>query len=235
MNHSIQGKYYGTPVTVRIEDRATGPAVIYSFQTDGRILYEHPPRRLNADMEKLWDHGRGYQALQEACSHLENLADKQMREFFHQMLDLTGGKNSSPQAMVASRAENIRRRVSLTDLTLGAMIAADYDTLLLDNKGQERCHTTVLDDKRILKELLNEAGCAVWREVTPKRYGNWLGSLPRYRRKAIKRLMLKLLIPLNGIGAVGDLLEWDHYKPRGQNPTARAIAAASGRILNLVC
>ena len=38
--------YYGFPIFYRVECRSGHPTIILSYRKDGRIVYEHPPRRI---------------------------------------------------------------------------------------------------------------------------------------------------------------------------------------------
>lgn len=45
-NAPMETTYYSFPITYRVEHRIGHPTIILSYRKDGRIVYEHPPRRI---------------------------------------------------------------------------------------------------------------------------------------------------------------------------------------------
>lgn len=223
-NTTLRGQYYGTPVYLRFERNKDGLFVIYTYRdsSDGHIVYEHPHRIVSAVMQSIIGQSNPNELGGDLFSNLEQICDKQLKDFFCRMLTMNADFCADKGKKVANRQEGIARRINLQDLTLGAMIAADCDMLLAGENGAVRSRETVEDDARTLNLLLEKEGTTPWREVTPDKCGKWLVTESKHMRHSVKRLMKKILYPLCTIGAISDLLEWDVYDPEGEEHYRRS-------------
>ena len=217
MNRVLRGKYYGTPIYLRFENRANSLTVIFSYRESGRIVYEHPPRVVPAAMKELLSNSQPTGDKDSGqFEHLENVADKQIKDFFWRMLTVDAVFCKNEGKKLNLRDAGLQRRCDLQDLTLGAMIAADYNVLLYGEEETKRSPETIADDKRTIELLLKKEGNTLWREVSTERCGKWLIKESTHKRKAVKRLMNNLLGELCAIGAVEGMLGWDTYDAVGE-------------------
>ena len=217
----MQGKYYGTPVFFRFEKRGKNRIenlmVIYSYRVDGKIVYEHTPKVVTAAMNEQLSSAQNTDEKDNGwLEHLEDVVDKQMKDFFWRMLTRDASFCKNEEEKLHLRDAGLQRRRDLQDLTLGVMIAADYNVLLYGEEETKRSPETIADDKRTIELLLKKEGNTPWREVTAERCGKWLIKESTHKRKAVKRVMNHLLEELCAIGAVEDMLGWDAYDAVGE-------------------
>ena len=210
--------YYGFPVYVRIERRANGNVVIFSFRQLAhgqlRIIYEHPPRRVPA-LEKLLQEAECTGIWEDDNGHtiLELLPADVMQEFFCAFLDCSTPEN---------RKTGLERRKSLVDITLGVLISADRARLIsLVNQrtGKPRAASSIEDDINAIRCLCRHEGCTRWRDVTPAHCLSWLSQESEHMRKSCARVMKSLLLPLLHADIINDLLGWDDYDPSEDAPS----------------
>lgn len=210
--------YYGFPVYVRIERRANGNVVIFSFRQLAhgqlRIIYEHPPRRVPA-LEKLLQEAECTGIWEDDNGHtiLELLPADVMQEFFCAFLDCSTPEN---------RKTGLERRKSLVDITLGVLISADRARLIsLVNQrtGKPRAASSIEDDINAIRCLCRHEGCTRWRDVTPAHCLSWLSQESEHMRKSCARMMKSLLLPLLHADIINDLLGWEDYDPTGDAPS----------------
>ena len=177
---------YGFPIFYRAECRSGHPTIILSYRTDGRIVYEHPPRRIK-DMS------------------VDSLPPKILEEFFQHLLSL--------ETPLKQRERGLLLRRSLVDLPLAVLLAADSYTLFY-NPDLGRKRTSVEDDERAIMLLLQQEGQTPWREVTPARCSRWMYGhhLSDHARISIKRVMRSLFLR-QAEERIIDEIPWCNYDP----------------------
>ena len=212
---TLQGQYYATPVYLRFESNKNALSVVYSYRDGDQILYEHPHRIVTEEMQNAIGQ-IPLDALTDDCfAHLEKMSDRQLQQFFSYFLTTDASFCNDAALQVSLRKDGIERRKKLNDITLGAMIAADYSLLLAGEDGMPRSTESENDDIRALRILLEKEGTTPWRDVTPEKCADWLCHNSRHTRQSVKRVMKKLLTHLMEIGVVQDYLGWDKYDAVG--------------------
>lgn len=151
-----------------MEHRNGHPTLILSYRQSGKIVYEHPPRRIKN-------------------LSIDSLPPKILEEFFQRLLSL------EPPADQRERGLLLRR--SLVNLPLAVLFAADSYTLFT-NPHLGRKKSSIEDDERAITLLLKHEGGTPWREVTPSRCSRWMygHNLSDHARISIKRVMLSLFL-----------------------------------------
>ena len=185
-NAPIETIYYGFPITSRLECRNGHPTIILSYRQGGKIVYEHPPRRVK-------DIPAGH------------LPQKLLEEFFQCLLAL--------ESPLKQRECGLALRRSLTGLPLAVLFAADSYKLFTDpNLGRKK--SSIEDDERAIALLLQHEGETPWREVTPSRCSRWMYgcNLSDHARISIKRVMRSLFLRQAEEGIVSEI-PWCCYDP----------------------
>ena len=178
--------YYSFPITYRVEHRNGHPTIILSYRQGGKIVYEHPPRRVK-DIP---------------AGHLpQNL----LEEFFQCLLAL--------ESPLKQRERGLALRRSLTGLSLAVLFAADSYTLFT-NPHSGRKKSSIEDDERAITLLLKHEGGTPWREVTPSRCSRWMygHNLSDHARISIKRVMLSLFLH-QAEERIIEEIPWCNYDP----------------------
>ena len=178
--------YYGFPIFYRVECRSGHPTIILSYRKDGRIVYEHPPRRIK-DIP------------------FDSLPEELLEEFFQHLFSL--------ELPAEQRERGLYLRRSLVDLPLAALLAADSYTLFY-NPDLGRKRVSVEDDKRAIALLLQNEGETPWQEVTPARCSRWMygHNLSDHARTSIKRVMRSLFLH-QAEERIIDEIPWCNYDP----------------------
>lgn len=178
--------YYGFPITYRIERRDGYPTIILSYRQGGRIVYEHPPRRVRN-------------------ASIEDLPQKLLEEFFQCLFSL--------KPPMEHRERGLKLRQSLAVLPLAVLFAADTYTLSIDpNLGRKKA--SIEDDKRAIALLLQHEGETPWREVTPARCSRWMygHNLSDHARTSVKRVMRSLFLRQAEEGIIEEI-PWCRHDP----------------------
>ena len=178
--------YYSFPITYRVEHRNGHPTLILSYRQSGKIVYEHPPRRIKN-------------------LSIDSLPPKILEEFFQRLLSL------EPPADQRERGLLLRR--SLVNLPLAVLFAADSYTLFT-NPHLGRKKSSIEDDERAITLLLKHEGGTPWREVTPSRCSRWMygHNLSDHARISIKRVMLSLFLH-QAEERIIEEIPWCNYDP----------------------
>lgn len=205
--------YYGFPVYYRVEHRTDGDAFIFSYrrEIDGRLrlIYEHPPRRIqvlerllqDAESSGVWIDGDGR-------TLLEQLPESVMDEFFHDFLDI--------ESSAKIRSIGLERRKSIPELTLGALFAADREKMVSavsEITGKARSAASIEDDVRTIRCLCQKEGGTRWQEATLLHCLEWLSEETVHMRRSCGRMMKKLLLPFFEMELIEDLLGWESFDP----------------------
>lgn len=208
----LKGKYYGTPVYMRFERNKGSISVVYSYRDGDKIIYKHPHRIVTKTMRKIINEFSLEALTDDHVAHLEEICDEQLKEFFSHFftLDAAFCKDETTRRNLAKEGE--KRRKELKNISLGAMLAADY--ALLFPSDDTRSKETIKDDMRVLCILLEHEGTTPWREVTPRKCIDWLSKESVHNQQSVKRIMQSFLNTLIDIRAVDDYLKWDEYDPR---------------------
>lgn len=185
-NIPMEIPYYDFPITYRIEQRDGHPTIILSYRQSGKIVYEHPPRRIK-DMPT------------------DRLPDKILEKFFRSLLSL--------ELPTEQRERGLLLRRSLVTLPLAVLFAADSYALFY-NPDLGRKKSSIEDDKRAIALLLQHEGKTPWREVTPSRCSRWMygRNLSDHMRISIKRVMRSLFLRQAEEGIVEEI-PWCNYDP----------------------
>lgn len=185
-NVPIEITYYGFPIIYRLEDRNGHPTLILSYRQNGKIVYEHPPRRIRN-------------------ASIEDLPQKLLEEFFRHLL--------TPEPPAEQRERGLFLRRSLVNLPLAVLLAADSYTLFY-NPDLGRKKVSIEDDERAIMLLLQQEGQTPWREVTPARSSRWMygQNLSDHMRISIKRVMRSLFLRQAEEGIIEEI-PWCNYDP----------------------
>lgn len=185
-NTPIESSYYNFPLIYRVEYRNGHPTIILSYRQNGKIIYEHPPRRIKN-------------------LSINSLPPKILEEFFQRLLSL------EPPAEQRERGLLLRR--SLVNLPLAALLAADSYTLFT-NPHSGRKKSSIEDDERAITLLLKHEGGTPWREVTPSRCSRWMygHNFSDHARISIKRVMRSLFLR-QAEERIIEEIPWCNYDP----------------------
>lgn len=178
--------YYGFPIFYRVECRSGHPTIILSYRKDGRIVYEHPPRRIK-DIP------------------FDSLPEELLEEFFQHLFSL--------ELPAEQRERGLLLRRSLTELPLAVLFAADSHKLFAGpNSGRKK--SSIEDDERAIALLLQYEGQTSWQEVTPTRCSQWMYGhhLSDHARISIKRVMRSLFLH-QAEERIIDEIPWNNFNP----------------------
>lgn len=188
----IRGEYCGVPLWYRVEHRKAGDVIVVSYRDErGRVQYEAAPvggKKVFANIHKAAEGGV-----------LQSLPEEVMAEILRGWIGLHTPKGRE-------------RRKSVSSLTLGALLIADMRELLYET-GAIRSETTVKDDERAFRAVLERWGETPWREVTPEMCAGWLVCKTLRAKRDIKRLMSRHEALQLRAGIIDSVL-WEHYQPK---------------------
>lgn len=229
-NKPIQADYFGYPLYLRIEGRKGSryPTMILSLrETDGQIIYEHPPCRLNhwPELESK------YQAYQEthgagAPFPAEWLPHEQIFRFFRCCFDIFSSNPAS--------GNQAGRALSL-DTPLAVFFAVTQEIILnrKSTTGKDRSESTISDERRVIDLLMQREGRTSLRDVLPAHCNNWLFKESEHTERTCARVMRELFSLVCSVGIMEDN-PWVGYKVRARR-TGQNQASLARKSIELSC
>lgn len=186
-NVPIETTYYGFSLFYRMERRNGHPTIILSYRQDGKIIYEHPPRRLKGDVPT------------------DGLPIEILEEFFQSLF--------SVDLPAKNRERGLALRHALVNLPLAVLFLADSFALFKD-PTLKRKKASIEDDERAIALLLQYEGHTPWREVTPAKCSSWMYGRNRsdHARTSVKRVMRSLFLR-QAEERIIEAIPWCNYDP----------------------